>query len=187
MNQSEKLDRFLAAIYAEGEAARSRLAAEAQEQRAQALAAAEHAALQAGYDCIHRELARIRTTNGNRISRTVLDCRRSLSAQTETLTAALFAQVEQDILSFTVTPAYPAALQALWAQMLPVLNEGDITLYLRSEDTALGEALFPAFQRELGDFRLGGLIARSGNRWADASYDTALREAKRTFIEEVTL
>ena len=184
MNQSEKLDRFLAAIHAEGEAVRSRLNTEIAEQRAQVLTQAEHAALQTGYDYMHREIENIRTVQGSRISRIALDCRRTLFRQTEAFAAALFTQVEQDILAFTVTADYAAVLQKLWAEICTVLG-GDVVLYLRPEDGALGETLFPTVRQEPGDFRLGGLIGHSGNRRADASYDTALGKAKRKFIEEV--
>ena len=185
MNQNEKLDRFLTSIYAEGAAARSRFSAEAAEKRSEALTKAEHEALQAGYDYVHREVERIRTTQGNRVSQTVLDCRCTLSKRTEELAAALFAQVEEDILAFTETADYAAALQKLWAEMKGAVGDGSVTLYLRPEDEELGERLFPAVERSVGGFRLGGLVAQSANRRVDGSYDTALREAGRKFVEEV--
>ena len=185
MNQNEKLDRFLTSIYAEGAAARSRFSTEAAEKRAEAHAQAEHEALQVSYDYVHREVERIRTARGNRVSQTVMDCRRTLSERTEALAATLFDQVEEDILSFTETAEYPAALQKLWAEMQGALGAGAVTLYLRNEDAALGERLFSHMEWEVGDFRLGGLVAQSANRRVDGSYDTALREAGRKFVEEV--
>lgn len=185
MNNTEKLDRFLAAIYADGETERQRLLTVINQQRETAMTQAEHDALQTSYEYVHAEVERIRRENGARVSREVLTARRGLSAKQQELTEALFQKVGDKILAFTARREYEDALAALWQDAKTALGEGDVTVYLRREDLPLGGKLFPGVTLEAGDFKLGGFIAVSENRRVDASYDTALAEAERQFAEEV--
>lgn len=185
MNNTEKLDRFLAAIYADGEAERQRLAAIIDQNRGAAMEQAEHDALQASYEFVHAEVERIRTAHGGRVSAEVQAARRVFSAKQQQLTEDLFARVAEKIRGFTGKPAYEAALTRLWKEAQPALGDGPVTLYLRNEDLALGGKLFPHVSLEQGDIQLGGFIAVSENRRVDASYDTALAQAMKKFAEEV--
>lgn len=185
MNETEKLDCFLSAIYADGEAERQRIIDEIERKRTSAMDAAEHDALQASYEYMHNEILRVRAEQGGKVSQAVATARRTLSSKQDELTQALFARVEQKILAFTAQHAYETLLSKQWREAKQVLGEGDITLYLREEDLPLGGKLFPGVTLQQGDFRLGGFVAVSKNRRIDASLDTAMKEAAHRFAEEV--
>lgn len=185
MNQEQKLDRFIASIFAEGEAAKKQFEEEIAQKRSEALTQAERQALQESYEYVHGQVEQIRAENGERISQAVISSRRTLSAKVTELACDVLAQTKARIAAFTASDAYPAALSALWKEMQPLLGKGAVTLYVRQEDMPLAQRLFAGQALEVGEFTLGGLIAVSENRRIDSSYDTALRDAFRRFSEEV--
>ena len=124
------------------------------------------------------------------MSRRMLENQRALSLQREEMAQETFARVRAKIAAFTRTPAYGDRLEELLRQALAQLpGAEDVEVCLRPEDkgwmprlakAAGGKA---AFQE--GDFRMGGLVARSlslGLR-VDASFDCAAQELSGHFAE----
>ena len=187
---TEKLDRFTAKLLAEASEESRRAMDQAQQKRAAALRKAEDQVLGEAYRFIHREVARIKGEEGRRVSRRMLENQRALSLRREEMAQETFARVRAKIAAFTRTPAYGDRLEELLRQALAQLpGAEDVEVCLRPEDkgwiprlnkAAGGKA---AFQE--GDFRMGGLVARSlslGLR-VDASFDCAAQELSGHFAE----
>lgn len=188
---SKKLDRFTAAILAEATAETERVMAEVREKRKAAFDEAEDQVLLDAYHYIRGEVARIKTEAGREVSRHMLDNKRALYLRREEISREVFAQVRQRIAAFTQTDAYTVRLRELLRRSINVLaGADDITVYLRTQDMALADALraeagkTPLAVAE-GEFTLGGLIAESPSlgRQVDASFDSAMADLSGHFAE----
>lgn len=188
---SKKLDRFTAAILAEATAENERVMAQLRAKRKAACDAAEDQSLLEAYHYIRSEVSRIKSEAGRRVSRHMLENKRTLYLRREAISQEVFGLVEQRIQAFTRTPAYLERLRALLAQALEALpGADDVRVLLRPEDMQYAGALQEAaggrkvaFDR--GSFALGGLIAESASlgRQADASFDSAMAERSGHFAE----
>ena len=188
---SKKLDRFTAAILAEATAENERVMAQLRAKRKQACDEAEDQSLLEAYHYIQGEVARIKSEAGRRVSRHMLENKRTLYLRREAIAQEVFTLVEQRIQSFTQTSAYLDRLRELLTQALALLPEADdVRVLLRPADMGYADALRGAAGgRPLtfapGSFSLGGLIAESAQlgRQADASFDSAMAERSGHFAE----
>ena len=189
-DMTEKLDRFTAKILAEASEESKRAMDQAQQKRVAALRRAEDQVLREAYQYIHREVARIKGEAGRSVSRHMLENQRALSLRREEMAQETFALVRAKIAAFTRTPAYGARLEELLKQALSHLpGAKDVQVCLRPEDSQwiprLSKAAGGKVTFQEGDFRMGGLVARSpslGLR-VDASFDCAAQELSGHFAE----
>lgn len=187
---SKKLDRFTAAILAEATAENERVMARLRAKRKAACDAAEDQSLLEAYHYIRSEVGRIKSEAGRRVSRHMLENKRTLYLRREAISQEVFGLVEARIQAFTQTPAYLDRLRALLAQALEALpGAKDVRVLLRPADMKYADALGAAAGRPVvfdqGNFALGGLVAESASlgRQADASFDSAMAERSGHFAE----
>ena len=189
-DMTEKLDRFTAAILAEATAENERVMAQLRAKRKAACDAAEDQSLLEAYHYIRSEVGRIKSEAGRRVSRHMLENKRTLYLRREAIAQEVFGLVEARIQAYTQTPAYLDRLRALLAQALEALpGAKDVRVLLRPADMKYADALGAAAGRPVvfdqGNFELGGLVAESASlgRQADASFDSAMAERSGHFAE----
>ena len=191
---SEKLDRFTALLLSQAAAENERTMQELKEKHDAALSSAEDQILLEAYTYIHGEVSRIRSEQGRKVSRHLLECKQALYRRREEIAGEVFL-VRERIGTFTATPAYAGQLRARLLEAAARLEGAeDLALYLRSADLPLGAQLREALPgRSLdihpGPFVLGGLILESDSLRLrlDASYDTAMEELSGHFASSVGL
>lgn len=192
---SEKLDRFTALLLSQAAAENERTMQELKEKHDAALSSAEDQILLEAYTYIHGEVSRIRSEQGRKVSRHLLECKQALYRRREEIAGEVFSLVRERIGAFTTTPAYAGQLRARLLEAAARLEGAeDLALYLRSADLPLGAQLREALPgRSLdihpGPFVLGGLILESDSLRLrlDASYDTAMEELSGHFASLVGL
>ena len=192
---SEKLDRFTALLLSQAAAENERTMQELKEKHDAALSSAEDQILLEAYTYIHGEVSRIRSEQGRKVSRHLLECKQALYRRREEIAGEVFSLVRERIGAFTATPAYAGQLRARLLEAAARLEGAeDLALYLRSADLPLGAQLREALPgRSLdihpGPFVLGGLILESDSLRLrlDASYDTAMEELSGHFASLVGL
>ena len=192
---SEKLDRFTALLLSQAAAENERTMQELKEKHDAALSSAEDQILLEAYTYIHGEVSRIRSVQGRKVSRHLLECKQALYRRREEIAGEVFSLVRERIGAFTATPAYAGQLRARLLEAAARLEGAeDLALYLRSADLPLGAQLREALPgRSLdihpGPFVLGGLILESDSLRLrlDASYDTAMEELSGHFASLVGL
>lgn len=192
---SEKLDRFTALLLSQAAAENERTMQELKEKHDAALSSAEDQILLEAYTYIHGEVSRIRSEQGRKVSRHLLECKQALYRRREEIAGEVFSLVRERIGAFTATPAYAGQLRARLLEAAARLEGAeDLALYLRSADLPLGAQLREALPgRSLdihpGPFVLGGLILESNSLRLrlDASYDTAMEELSGHFASLVGL
>ncbi|MBS6216263.1 MAG: V-type ATP synthase subunit E [Clostridiales bacterium] len=192
---SEKLDRFTALLLSQAAAENERTMQELKEKHDAALSSAEDQILLEAYTYIHGEVSRIRSEQGRKVSRHLLECKQALYRRREEIAGEVFSLVRERIGTFTATPAYAGQLRARLLEAAARLEGAeDLALYLRSADLPLGAQLREALPgRSLdihpGPFVLGGLILESDSLRLrlDASYDTAMEELSGHFASLVGL
>ena len=192
---SEKLDRFTALLLSQAAAENERTMQELKEKHDAALSSAEDQILLEAYTYIHGEVSRIRSEQGRKVSRHLLECKQALYRRREEIAGEVFSLVRERIGAFTATPAYAGQLRARLLEAAARLEgAADLALYLRSADLPLGAQLREALPgRSLdihpGPFVLGGLILESDSLRLrlDASYDTAMEELSGHFASLVGL
>ena len=189
-DMTEKLDRFTAKILAEASAETQRAMDQVRQQRASALRRAEDQVLREAYQYIHQEVARIKAEAGRSVSRRMLENQRALSLRREEMAQETFALVRAKISAFTRTPAYGDRLEGLLKEALEQLpGAEDVQVCLRPEDREWIPRLTRAAGRKVdfqeGDFRMGGLVARSASLGlrVDGSFDSAAQELSGHFAE----
>ena len=192
---SEKLDRFTALLLSQAAAENERTMQELKEKHDAALSRAEDQILLEAYTYIHGEVSRIRSEQGRKVSRHLLECKQALYRRREGIAGEVFSLVRERIGALTATPAYAGQLRARLLEAAARLEGAeDLALYLRSADLPLGAQLREALPgRSLdihpGPFVLGGLILESDSLRLrlDASYDTAMEELSGHFASLVGL
>lgn len=192
---SKKLDRFTSLLLSQASAETEQTMEALKAKHDAALSAAEDQVLLEAYGYIHREVARIRTEQGRKVSRRLLENKQALYRRREAIAGEVFALVRERVAAFTASPEYPRQLAALLTEAADQLpGAEDLVLYLRPEDLPLADRLREALpsrslQVREGELRLGGLIlgSQSLRRRLDASYDTAAEELRGHFASLVGL
>lgn len=188
---NQKLDHFTSTILAQATAETTRAMEELKQRHAQAFDAAEDRVLAETYHYVHTEVARIKSEEGRKVSRHMLDVKNALYRRREEIAHEVFAEVREKLVAFAATPAYADRLLVLYGEAVDALKGGaDIRVYLRPADMALSARLSatrPAVKTEFveGVFLLGGLVAESPSlgRRLDATFDTAEAELDGHFAE----
>ncbi len=193
--RSEKLDRFTARLLNQASEESERTLRQLKEKHDAALASAEDEVLLEAYEYIHGEVSRIRTEQGRRVSRRLLEHKQALCRRREEIAAEVFSLVRARLDAHTRTPAYVHQLKERLREAAGRLaGAEDLILYLRPQDAALSAELLAALDgrtaevRE-GSFQLGGLIleSRSLRQRLDASYDASMEELSGHFASLVGL
>lgn len=188
---TQKLDRFTAAIVAGATAETERTLEELKQKHDAAYSAAEKEIRLEVYRYICGEAAQIRRESGQRVSRHMLENKRTLYLRRGALAAEVFGQVQERIQAFTRTPAYRARLLELCRQSVGKLaGARDIKILLRPEDMGYASGLaaeLPGVEAEFipGEFQLGGLMAESDELgvFLDATFDSAMEDLNGHFAE----
>ena len=146
----------------------------------------ENEILNEAFNHIKKEVTKIRSEAGRRISQKVLENKRTLFAKRQKVSDDVKARVLSRIAEFTAPDDY---LGHLITQLESCVAEfgDDIVVYLRPADMRYADSLKKAVSQRLTfkeyPFRLGGLMADSlsKNRRVDLSFDTAMLEYDRLF------
>ena len=146
----------------------------------------ENEILNEAFNHIKKEITKIRSEAGRRISQKVLENKRTLFSKRQSVSDDVKTRVLARIAEFTALEDY---LKHLTAQLKLCVNEfgDDIVVYLRPADMKYCDSLKKATSERLSfkeyPFRLGGLMADSlsKNRRIDLSFDTAMLEYDRLF------
>ncbi|MEG2119841.1 MAG: V-type ATP synthase subunit E, partial [Pseudoflavonifractor sp.] len=187
----EKLDHFTAVILAEATQETEHALAQLSAKRDAARSAAENQVLTETYQYIRSEVARIRSEAGRRVSRHMLENKRTLYLRREEIAREVFALVQDKLIAYTLTPAYPERLKAIYRQAAETLRGAEILLvYLRPGDMDLAPALAAQCPEVRAEFRVagfpyGGLIAEApslGKR-VDSTFSTGMQELDGHFAE----
>ncbi|MDR1157132.1 MAG: hypothetical protein LBK75_02330 [Oscillospiraceae bacterium] len=190
----EKLDLFTKAITSDAEADSRAILEEVRRERENSLSSAENEALNNAYQYIKNKVASLHTENGRRVSRKMMECKRTLYARREELSREILRDVTAHVIEYTKTPAYAEQLTALMMDAFSVFKGLPTTISLRAEDGALVPLLTKAaggqpVTFEQGHFHLGGLIAecRERQQQINQTFDANLEEWKTRFFVELNM
>lgn len=184
----EKLERFTAVITADAMTEARDIYAAIQQESDQVLSAAEDEALAETFRYIKNEISRIRNTAGQRVSKKIMDDKRSLARRRSEMNEETLTLVREKLRGYVTTDAYKQQLKTLAAKAVELFQE-DTQIYLRAEDLPLVEAIRPKCSVSItfheGTFRLGGLraVCPGKHLQIDESFDTELEELAGRFAE----
>ena len=187
--QLRKLDRFTAAILSEAAEEAEQTLETVKKKHDAAYSDAEKKIALEAYHYVHDEASRIRVESGRRVSRHMLDNKKTLYLRRGEIAAEVFEGVRARIEKFTQTPAYFNRLEELCRESMDILGGADdAKVLLRGEDADFARELaenFPAVRFGEGEFSLGGLMAASESLglFIDSTYDTAMEELSGHFAE----
>ena len=103
---NKKLDHFTSALLAEATAETDRLLSEIKAQHDNSYSAAEDKILAEAYHYIRTEVSRIRSEEGRKVSRHMLDNKKTLYLRREEIAREVFEAVRDRIVAYSATPAY---------------------------------------------------------------------------------
>lgn len=176
---------FKDSVLSLAEAQSMEIIAEAGRKRARELDDAQRHAANAEYEVVKEQYRQERNKEFTSVAAGV---RRELLAYREELVDGMFKKVEERLVAFRQSEGYtPWAVKALLRHKGLVETGASLTVYLRSGDEALKEALSKeieglSFETD-GDIRLGGIKISDGHRLFDETLDGRLREEKERFYE----
>ena len=189
---NKKLDHFTSTLLAEATAETDRLLSEVKTQHDNSYSAAEDKVLAETYHYIRSEVARIRSEEGRKVSRHMLDNKKVLYLRREEIAREVFEAVRDRIVAYSVTPEYHQRLMEMARQAVDALKgANDIVIRLRAEDMDQSDAIAAALGKVKVTFQtdptvlLGGLTAVSASlgRRVDATFGTAMAELSGHFAE----
>ena len=189
---NKKLDHFTSTLLAEATAETDRLLSEVKTQHDNSYSAAEDKVLAETYHYIRSEVARIRSEEGRKVSRHMLDNKKVLYLRREEIAREVFEAVRDRIVAYSATPAYRKRLAEVACQAVDTLKGADdIVIRLRAEDMDQSAAIASALGGVKVSFQadpsilMGGLTAVSASlgRRVDATFGTAMEELNGHFAE----
>lgn len=187
----DKLERFTAAILNDAQVTAQNIKNEIDLEYKQALTAAENEFLAEVFKSIKDEISRIKSIEGKRLSKKLLDAKRILFLRRNEITNAVFSELRLRITAYTATPEYAQQLVRLSSKAASMLGTcPDIIAYLRHADMQFADTLKPVFApndvliRE-GNLTLGGIIveSKSMRMRIDESFDLSMEERYEHFTE----
>ena len=137
-------------------------------------------------------MSRIRSEEGRKVSRHMLDNKKALYLRREEIAREVFEAVRDRIVAYSATPAYRKRLAEVACQAVDTLKgTDDIVIRLRAEDMDQSSAITAALGGAKVSFQadpsilMGGLTAVSASlgRRVDATFGTAMEELNGHFAE----
>ncbi|MGI5928689.1 V-type ATP synthase subunit E [Pseudoflavonifractor sp.] len=189
---NKKLDHFTSTLLAEATAETDRVLGEVKAQHDASYSAAEDKILAETYHYIRTEVSRIRSEEGRKVSRHMLDNKKALYLRREEIAREVFEAVRDRIVAYSATPEYRKRLTEVARQTVDTLKgAGDIVICLRPEDMDQSDAIAAALDGVKVEFKadnrilMGGLTASSPSlgRRVDATFGTAMEELNGHFAE----
>ncbi|MDP4108621.1 MAG: V-type ATP synthase subunit E [Bacillota bacterium] len=187
----EKLERFTSAILSDATKVCDNIRQEIDAEYTRALSEAENEILAEAFKYIKEEIAKIKAAEGKRLSKKLLEVKRTLFLRRSEIANNIFDELKGRIEAYTKTPEYTDNLISLSRKasgMLP--GCGDVTVYMRSADMHRAEQIRSALSGyevkfEEGGFYLGGIIFECKEKHIriDESYDLAIAERYEHFTE----
>lgn len=193
---NEKLERFTTTVLRDANAVAFKIKKEIDQEYDQALKEAEDRCLAETFKYVKEEIAKIKTNEGKRISKKLLDSKRALFLRRSQVAQDVFAELKQRLADYVKTPAYEQRLVSLSREAAGILGDcHDIVVYLRADDLHLAQTLAPVFSQQSpaeflkGSFKLGGLIVESKSKAIriDESFDLAVSEQFAHYTERFGL
>lgn len=186
----EKLDNFMMSILSDAEKESGMIMEEIRQKREASKEVAEDEILSETFRHIKAQVGSIKTEAGRRVSKKVLDNKRTLYARREEIMSKVFVQVKDRVGTFVAGPEYPEQLSRLARRAAESLGGQKIIFYLRPQDMRFEDIVRRAAEgiecevRE-GAFYLGGVIAECPEKHlrADESFDTAFDNTRQNFAE----
>ncbi|MCX7614361.1 MAG: V-type ATP synthase subunit E [Clostridiales bacterium] len=187
----EKLERFTSAILNDAHLEAEKIKKEIDLEYKQALTTAENEFLTEVFKYIKDEIAKIKSTEGKRLSKKLLDAKRTLFLRRNEIANAVFDELRNRISVYTSTPEYEERLLQLSKKAASMVNGSCGTVvYLRNADMQFIDKVKSAFApndvdiRE-GNFTLGGIVAECKDKRMriDESFDLAVSERYEHFTE----
>ena len=184
---NKKLDHFTSTLLAEATAETDRVLSEVKAQHDNSYSEAEDKILAEAYHYIRTEVSCIRSEEGRKVSRHMLDNKKTLYLRRE-----VFEAVRDRIVAYSATPDYRKRLAEVACQAVDTLKGADdIVIRLRAEDMDQSDAITAALKGVKVTFQadpsilMGGLTAVSPSlgRRVDATFGTAMAELNGHFAE----
>ena len=190
----EKLDNFMMSILSDAERESSLIMEEIKQKREASKEIAEDEILSETFRHIKAQVGTIKTEAGRRVSKKVLDNKRTLYARREEIMNKVFTQVRARLDQFVTGPEYPEQLKRLSCRAADSLGGREIIFYLRPQDMGFAGEICAAAETKScevreGGFFLGGVIAECPEMHlrADESFDSAFENIKANFAEILSL
>ncbi len=175
-------------VMAEASAEAQKLLDQAKEYKDNAMKKAEDEVLQELYGKIQDEVAEIRTSSTQSVSKKETQERQNLLLRREEITKAVFDQVRRRLLDFTKTPAYTDLMVELSKELGTRCPMEGTVVMLRRDDYHLASRLGDYFGKNcriLADesIRIGGLkvMNQSSGIFMDETLDSRLEDQKPWF------
>lgn len=184
----ERFQMIQQSVMAEASAEAQKLLDQAKEYKDNAMKKAEDEVLQELYGKIQDEVAEIRTSSTQSVSKKETQERQNLLLRREEITKAVFDQVRRRLLDFTKTPAYTDLMVELSKELGARCPMEGTVVMLRRDDYHLASRLGDYFGKNcriLADesIRIGGLkvMNQSSGIFMDETLDSRLEDQKPWF------
>lgn len=184
----ERFQMIQQSVMAEASAEAQKLLDQAREYKDNAMKKAEDEVLQELYGKIQDEVAEIRTSSTQSVSKKETQERQNLLLRREEITKAVFDQVRRRLLDFTKTPAYTDLMVELSKELGTRCPMEGTVVMLRRDDYHLASRLGDYFGKNcriLADesIRIGGLkvMNQSSGIFMDETLDSRLEDQKPWF------
>ncbi len=184
----ERFQMIQQSVMAEASAEAQKLLDQAKEYKDNAMKKAEDEVLQELYGKIQDEVAEIRTSSTQSVSKKETQERQNLLLRREEITKAVFDQVRRRLLDFTKTPAYTDLMVELSKELGTRCPMEGTVVMLRRDDYHLASRLGDYFGKNcriLADesIRIGGLkvMNQSSGIFMDETLDSRLEDQKPWF------
>lgn len=191
MNETVKLKLFSRAIDRQAEAEMKALAEAARERKAAAGRVREERAAKEAMDEINAESARIEAAFRKEISKCDFDMKKQVLAYRGKLIEDFFADIERGLEEFAQSPEYDKylsrALGRVEAELGAAGGDGAVTIYARKCDIDRLQRLTKYEIVPDSGIRLGGICAKLGGLFSDATLDSALTREKEAFADKAEL
>lgn len=187
---SDKLTKFTKAILEDAESVSRGILDGIARERTAALKEVEEQTLAETFSYVKGEVARIRVREGKRLSKAVLDAKRSYFIRRNEITDEVFDALKARIEAFTQTHDYDKKLISFARSVSAQVGVGNLVVYLRAADMGMQNILAPVFglgetQFREGDFEYGGLVAECPEKHMriDYTFDAAIEDKYHHFNE----
>ena len=184
----ERFQMIQQSVMEQASAEAQKLLDQAKEYKDNAMKKAEDEVLQELYGKIQDEVAEIRTSSTQNVSKKETQERQNLLLRREEITQAVFSQVKRRLLDFTKTPAYTDLMVELSKELGARCPMEGTVVMLRRDDYHLASRLGDYFGKNcriLADesIRIGGLkvMNQSSGIFMDETLDSRLEDQKPWF------
>ena len=182
MTNNEKLEHFTTMIIGDASSLSDKILSDIKLERDSAIRSAQDEYLTEIYAYIKSEVAKIQIEEGQRVSKKVLECKRTLYARRAEIEASISDELRSRIIEYAGTQDYLTRLQSACTDADRLLAGAPCVVAMRSCDLQHEGKLRPLFHGsvsfEEGDVALGGLVITSKERHlrVDHTLDTAYQE-----------